>query len=118
MPRRKRKPIHYFVSCLHDGTVLAAFPVRKPTPHVLKRDRDFIDSDGVCRESPTAGANLRDARNETRTRFQDIIATSLNSRRVLRELILPVLGAMRAEMSEIRKAIGRIEEQFVEKSPT
>lgn len=30
--------MHYAGHSLHDGTVLAMYLIRKPTPHIIKRD--------------------------------------------------------------------------------
>lgn len=109
MPRPRRRPTYYHVSCLRDLTVLGAYPVRKPTPHMLKRDRRRIDEDNVCAEFETAGDNLRDVNNDTRTRFQDIVANALNVRRAIRELVLPRLLELESQVADLRARLDRIE---------
>ena len=94
---------------LHDGTVLAAFPIRKPSKQELKRERTRIDPDGVAREFADGGRNLADVHNETRTRFQDIIATRLNTRRAIRELVEPCLAETMEEVGKLRAQLDRIE---------
>lgn len=101
--------MHYSASALHDGTVLAAYPIRRPTPHVIKRDRLRIDPDGIAIEYPRSGTELRDARNEGRLRFQDIIAANLNMRRAIRDLVLPALAEIRAEVRDLRDRLDRID---------
>ena len=64
--------MHYYAHCFHDGTVVAAYPIRKPIPKVIKQDRLRIDEDGVCREWAGAGKELSDVQNESRMRFQNI----------------------------------------------
>ncbi|MCX5676481.1 MAG: hypothetical protein NTX87_15885 [Planctomycetota bacterium] len=110
MRRQRRKPLHYRSEALYDGTVIAAFPIRKPLPKVIKRDNLRIDDDGVCREWLRAGQELSDPNNETRLRFQNIIATSLNTRRALREIVLPRLTALQAEIAAVRTHLGHIEQ--------
>lgn len=110
--RARRRPMHYTVFMLHDGTVLAAFPIRKPSQRVLKQDGRRIDSDGVVVEHAGAGKELSDHRNETRCRFQDIIAASLNSRRAIRALVLPVLAQLRTEVQVLREQLDRIENRL------
>lgn len=107
-----RRPVHYTAICLHDGTVLAAFPVRKPTPHVIKRDRLRIDPDHVCREYFTGGREISDVNNETRMRSQDIISNALNARRAVRELVLPRLDALESEFTALRAQLDRIEQSL------
>lgn len=106
----RQRAIHYNVFVLPDGTVLSAFPVRKPSPVVLKRDRLRIDSDGVTREYSIPGKELSDVHNENRTRLQDVVATRLNTRRALRELVLPELKAMQNDIRSLRTQLDRIEE--------
>lgn len=112
MRRQQRKSLHYHAEALYDGTVIAAFPIRKPLPKVIKRDHLRIDDDGVCREWLRAGQELRDPNNETRFRFQNIIATSLNARRALREIVLPRLTALQAEIAAVRTHLGHIEQML------
>jgi hypothetical protein len=91
-----------------DGIVLAAYPVRKPSPHVIKRDGLRIDPDNVCSEFSGSGSSLR-GDDDRRIRFQDIVATALNTRRAIRELVLPRLSALEAEVQSLRKQLDRIE---------
>ena len=110
MRRQKRRPMHYYVSSLYDGTVIGSFPERKPAPKVIKRDGLRIDEDGVCRERMGAGTELSDVRNETRTRFQDIIAVRLNTRRAIREMILPSLTKLQTDMDAMRSQLDHIQQ--------
>ena len=107
--------MHYYAHCLHDGTVIAGYPIRKPVPKVIKRDRLKIDEDGVCREWAGAGKELSDVQNESRMRFQNIIAIRLNTRRAIRELVSPQLlklqedvNCMRDQLDEISKILGEL----------
>jgi hypothetical protein len=111
MRRRKtRRPTYYEISCLKDGTVIAAHTVRKPSPHILKRDRLRIDEDNVCKEFPNSGLKwLIDVTNDRRIHFQGIIATALNVRRAIRALLLPRLEAMEAELASVQQQLDRIE---------
>jgi hypothetical protein len=87
-------------------------PVRKPTPHVIKRDNLRIDEDGICMGHLESGAELSDINNQTRTRFQDILANSLNARRAVRDIALPVLVALQKDIAGIRAQLDRIESQL------
>jgi hypothetical protein len=101
--------MHYTVSSLHDGTVLSAYPIRKPVPKTMKRERLRIDEDGVCHEYARAGKELRDVCNESRMRFQNIIATRLNTRRAIREMVVPHLVKLQADVEEMCRRLERIE---------
>lgn len=109
MGRQRQRPMHFTVHRLHDGTVLAAYPIRKPSKQELKRERVRIDPDGVAREWADGGRNLSDVQNETRTRFQDIIATRLNTRRAIQELVLPRLDQLSEQVEGLGAQLDRIE---------
>jgi hypothetical protein len=103
--------MYFQVTSLRDGTVLAAHVVRKPTPHVIKRDGLRIDADNVCKEHVSSGTHLlSDTSYDGRTRFQDILSNSLNVRRALRDLLLPRLTAVELELAAIRDQLQRIED--------
>jgi len=110
MRRQKRRPIHYTAHSLNDGTVLAAFPVRKPIPKTIKREKLIIDGDGVCHEWSGAGKELSDVSNESRTRFQDIIATRLNMHRTIREMVCPYLLKLQKDMENMQKQLYHIQQ--------
>lgn len=109
MGRQRRRPMYFTVHRLHDGTVLASYPIRKPSKQELKSERMRIDPDGVAREWADNGRNLSDVNNDTRTRFQDIIATNLNTRRAVRELVEPRLAETLEEIGKLRAQLDRIE---------
>lgn len=100
--------MHYYAHCLHDGTVVAAYPIRKPIPKVIKQDRLRIDEDGVCREWAGAGKELSDVQNESRMRFQNIIATRLNTRRAIREIVYPQLLKLQEDIDNMRSQLDEI----------
>lgn len=106
MRRPRRRQMHYLASTLRDGTVLASHPIRKPAPKVMKRDHLRIDEDGVTIEHSSGGQELTHAEN--RFRFQDLIAARLNTRRAIRELVLPVFAELRREIKLLRAEVGQL----------
>jgi hypothetical protein len=106
--RLRRRSMYYSASSLHDGTVLAAYPMRRPAPRILKRDGMRIDVDGVTSEWGDSGRDLSNWEVENRFRFQDIIANRLNTRRAIRELVLAPLTEMQCEISALREEVGRL----------
>ena len=108
MRRQRRKQMHYNATSLHDGTVLAAYPIRKPMPKVIKRDNLKIDEEGVSGEWLGPGKELSNVQHENRFRFQNIIASRLNTRRAIREIILPELAAICQEIAAMRTQLDRI----------
>lgn len=109
MTRLRRRPMHYLASTLHDGTVLAAYPIRKPSKRAFKEDHLRVDADGVTIEHAGAGGQLSDVQNDTRTRFQDIISVNLNTRRALRAMVLPGLVDLARELQVLHAQLERIE---------
>jgi hypothetical protein len=101
--------MYYTVIMLHDGTVLAARPIRKPSQRPSNPSRRKIDPDGVAVEWAESGSDLRDNQNETRFRFMDIIAAKLNTRRAIRELVLPRVAELHDEVRNLREQLDRIE---------
>jgi len=101
MRRTQGRNTYYTVCCLRDGTVTAAYPTRKPAKRIMKRDHISLDADNVCKEYVSSGRELLDLEDERRLRFFDIIATSLNSRRALRQIVLPRQAAIEAQLTTI-----------------
>jgi hypothetical protein len=108
MKRERRRPIYLIATGLYDGTVLAASPIRKPHPKTLKRDGLRIDADGVGESSISGGKELSDWNYEGRTRFQDIIANRLNTRRSIRELVVPPMAKLQEEVTSLRAEVARL----------
>ena len=43
--------MYYFARSLYDGTVLAAYTIRKPHPRIMKRDGLRVDADASRRST-------------------------------------------------------------------
>jgi hypothetical protein len=99
---------HYLVSTLRDGTVLAAVPIRKPHPKEMKRRGHRVGKDGETNVSVRSGFELSNWNDEGRLRFLDIIATNLNTRRAIRELVVPKLDAMLGEIKALNERMDGI----------
>ena len=102
---RRRKPVYYTASSMNDGTVLAAYPVRKPAARIMKRDGDKLDDDGVCKEFVGSYVRSFDFNDPGRFRFFDIMANRLNTRRAIREVVLPELKVIQAEVAALRDEV-------------
>ncbi len=109
MRRPRRRPIYYAAITLRDGTVLSAYPQRKPAERIMKREGIRIDADNVFRETDVSGDFMSDANNQGRTRFQDIVANRINLQRTLRELLLPRLETLELQVAEIKTQLDRVE---------
>ncbi len=115
MQRQKLRKMHYSVVSLYDGTVLSAYPIRKPTPKMLKSEKRVIDEDGISREFFDAGKELSDVNNKNRTRFQDIISVHLNICRTIRKLIFPSFRKLEDDIQNIQTQLDQIKELLIEK---
>ena len=114
MRRPRKRALHYSASSLHDGTVMAACPMRKPAPRIMKRDGMRTDADGVTQEFTRSGQELSDWNYEGRLRFQDIIANRLNTRRALRELVVVPLTEIHAEIAALREEVASLRQALAE----
>lgn len=110
MPKPRRRPMYYSASSLHDGTLIAACPMRRPAPRLLKERGKTIDADGVMEESSRNGKELSDSRNEGRFRFQEVITNRLNTRRAIRELLLKPLADLQSEVAVLQAEVAHLTE--------
>lgn len=102
---RRRRPVYYTATSMNDGTVLAAYPVRKPAARIMKRDGDKLDDDGVCKEFLGSHVGSFDFNDPGRFRFFDIMANRLNTRRAIREIVEPSLTAIQGEVFALRNEL-------------
>ena len=109
MRRPPRRLMHYTSLTLHDGTVLSAWPIRKPPPSVLKRQCIPVDPEGVLHEYARAGKEISDVNNNERWRPQTVLAMNLNVRRALRDIVLPELAEALEKMQSLQGQLDRIE---------
>ncbi|MCC7408386.1 MAG: hypothetical protein IT442_09950 [Phycisphaeraceae bacterium] len=110
MRRQRRRPVYYTVISDNDGTVLAAYPIRKIPDRIMKRDGQRLDEDGVCKEFMGSRVRSCDVNDPGRTRFFDIMANRLNARRAVREIAVPEIKALRDEVTELRKQVRQLTE--------
>lgn len=106
--RRQSRKMHYLVRELRDGTVIGAFPIRKPSPAEMRNARHPIDADGVAEAHFGSVREMTEVGDETRMRRLDLIAANLNTRRAIRSLILPELAALHDEVASLRAEIANL----------
>lgn len=106
MPRPRRRPTYYMAITLHDGTVTAAIPIRKPSKQAMKQEGRRIDPDGIARGHASSGYQYGNVDDPERFRFLDIFATNLNTRRALRDLVLPGMAEV---LKELKRLSGRLD---------
>ena len=113
MRRQKQRQIHYSAIALFDGTVLAAHPIRKPTPKSIKQDKIKIDEDGVCDKGwYDDGKQFSDTTFDNRFRFLDLMANRINMRRTIREMVFPHLTKLQNDIDEIHSKLDQIQQML------
>jgi len=100
--------MYYFATRLYDGTVTAAYPIRKPLPKRIKEEKLRFDEDGICRGWLSAGEYISDIKEETRCRFQDIVSNRLNTRRALRDIVSPQIAKLQKDVDKVLKELEEI----------
>lgn len=93
---------------LRDGTNTSAPPIRKPSARSFEGSQR-PDPDGIVVEYASNGREFTDVDNEERTRSLDIIATNLNTRRALRELVQPSLAETAVALRSMQEQLSRME---------
>ena len=63
MRTTRRRPMHYTGLALLDGTIVAAYPIRKPASP-RRKTRQRVDPDGVAIEYASGGKELSQIANE------------------------------------------------------
>ncbi len=82
----------------------------KPLPKRIKEYKIKIDEDGVCDEGwYRSGKSFSDCNVENRFRFQNIISNRLNTRRAIREIVMPELAQLKEDIKAIRSQLNEIQ---------
>ena len=79
-------------------------------PKTIKQDKLRIDEDGVSKEWLMSTKEFSDFDQSVRMRFQAVISNRLNTRRAIREMVLPELAELRKEIQTLRGQVQRIEQ--------
>jgi hypothetical protein len=108
MRRQRRRRVHYTGTEVSDGTVLAAYPSRKPSKRTMKERGWKIDDDGVCIKASDSWIGEFHVTDPGRLRFFDIIANRLNMRRSIREIALPKIEALQKEIHELKDEVRQL----------
>ncbi|MFQ5473937.1 MAG: hypothetical protein ACE5FA_13785 [Dehalococcoidia bacterium] len=116
--KRSRRPVYYNVTSMNDGAVLSAYPVRKTAARIMKRDGDRLDEDNVCKDFTGSFVGSFKFDDSGRFRFFDIMANRLNMRRAIREVALPKLEAVEAEVAALRIEISDLKAMLFEDAAT
>lgn len=114
--KSKRRMVYGVTFGFHDGSVLAFGPERKPSAKRIKEDGIHICPDGVFREyfyGPTYWHTFDDDARKELTRT---LANRINTRRAIRELVLPELDAIKESLEKLHERISLVEKQILNAS--
>ena len=107
--KRQRKEQHYLTIGYRDGAVTACLPKRKPSAKSLEFMGDVVDDDFVYREYHQSADEIFELPAEVSVRLVDVLANRINTRRAVRELVLPELKAIRESLETIHQRLDRLE---------
>lgn len=109
MPPRKKKPVHYTSFSFNGGAAFSVSPARKP--YTKKGKQSYFtqeDPDLVCVEFFEGPEYAVDLTDEYRQHVSGILANRINTRRALRELVLPELESLRKSVAELTAKIDQL----------
>ena len=101
--------MHYFTSGFRDGSVISAGPLRRPSARKIKKGID-----GVCCESFHSTDYWTTWELEQRAKAVTILVHRINTRRAIRELVLPALAEIRMRLIEATTCLERLERAVAE----
>lgn len=93
-----------------DGSVFGCGPERKPATRRIKEEGIRIDEDGVFREYLYSADGMRSWTAEQREKASTILANRLNTRRAIRELVVPELAELKAMLLDVQERLGQAEQ--------
>ncbi|MEL7499016.1 MAG: hypothetical protein AAFN77_15520 [Planctomycetota bacterium] len=112
MPRKKkprRRKVYSIAHGFHDGAVFACGPERKPSEKRIKEEGIYVCPDGVFKEDLRSPTEWQSWDVEQRVKTVTILANRLNTRRAIRELVLPELEEIQNSLVEINERLKRLE---------
>ena len=110
---RKQKPrrrdVYSIAFVFPDGSAFSCAPERKPSDKRIKEDGVHVDADFVFREYKYGPSDWHTWPDNHRRELGQIMAIRLNTRRAIRELLLPKLEAIQASLDDIQSRLDRLE---------
>jgi len=107
---RKRRPFHFTSFSLPGGVSYAASPIRKPYTRKGKKALFTQDDpDLVSQEFESSLDEYEAYPAEAKQRFLPVLANRINTRRALRELVLPEIAALADTLQRIERRLDAIE---------
>jgi hypothetical protein len=108
----RRRDVYSVAFVFPDGSAFGCAPQRKPSDKRLKEDNAYIDEDLVFREYKYRPDDWVTWPDDHRRELSQIMAILLNTRRAIRELVLPELEGIKATLADIQKRLEHIEGSY------
>ncbi len=113
---RKRKPrrrdVYSKAFVFPNGAAFSCAPDRRPSARQIKYDGIFVDEDFVFQEFKYKSSDWYGWPDQERRELCQIMAIRLNTRRAIRELVLPELKAIQSAMESLISRLSSIEQRL------
>jgi hypothetical protein len=103
--------VYYSVFALKDGTVLVACPTRKP-PQKRGSRGPRIEEEGICKWFPEKWERLDQMSDRQWTAFQSVVATCLNTKRIIRTRVESRFDVLDQKLNEVQEELGNLESKL------
>lgn len=113
--KTRRRIVHSTTFGFRDGSVVACGPEPKPSAKRIKEEGTYIDDDGVFRESYYGPNYWKTWDLKQREKAVTVLANRLNTRRAIRELVLPELASIQATLTDIQVRLNQLENKSSER---
>ncbi len=116
MVGRKKKPrrrdVYSIAFVFPDGSAFSCGPERKPSAKRMKVDNMFVDDDLVFKEHMYGTTDWHAWPDQHRRELGQIMAIRLNTRRAIRELVLPELKVIQDSLHAIEVKLDAIDQRL------
>ncbi len=107
---KRDKKTYFTVFALRDGTITTVLESRKPRQDQLRRGQR-IDEDGVYQEHTTDARTYENHTDAQRIQKHITIAGAINTRRAIRNLLLPKLKEISEQLFAVQERLDAIDKR-------
>ena len=105
------RDVFYTVFSLHDGTIIATLPTRKPS-RVRGKRAPKIDDERICKWHFEKWEQLTEMPDRMWTAFQVVTSTRLNMLRIVRQQLKPDLAKIIDSLDALHQRIDELEKKI------
>lgn len=107
--RRRRRDVYSIAFVFPDGSAFCCSPERKPSEKHMKERGEYADEDFVFREYKYGPHDWTEWPKDHIRELGQTMAIRLNTRRAIRELVLPEFKAVLDSLAEIHNRLDHLE---------